>query len=55
MIRWLSTGNVSAENPHGDGSAEGTDHQELATTKVVNEEQEPDERNNRFEIGRAHV
>jgi hypothetical protein len=39
----VSSQEVATDDPHADGATSGADHQEVATTEFIDEEQEPNE------------
>lgn len=53
MVLWIfgrvDDVDVCAQNPHADGACDTTDQKQLASTKLINQEQKPDESHDGFD------
>lgn len=43
VLRRLDDADIRADDPHADGAGDGTNQQKLASSKLIDQEQQPDE------------
>ena len=49
MFRWLDNIDVSADNPHADGTGDSTNEEEFSPAELIDQEKKPDNGHDSFD------